>query len=1427
MSDGVVLRDDEIVALADAPMDDASLPIRVAAAAARDRRADRARDARAAPRRGGRARRSVAAGGARRARRAARAPAHDAIPPFEALDQYGLVVRLLPEWEAGAQPRRSTTRTTASPSTGTCSKPRCRPPRSPIASSRPDLLLIGAWLHDLGKGYPGDHTEVGVELMARIAPRMGFAAARHRRAHPPRARSPAPRRRGDPARHPRSRDVAAGRRRGRRRARRSSCWPRSPKPTRRRPARPRGRRGRRRCSPSSSTASPTCSRARSRRRRPPSSSRGCRRSSTKPTASVLVEGEHDRVVVVAPDRPGLFCHLAGVLALQGLDVLAADVQSSDGRGRGRRVPRAADARRRARLGPLPRQRREGARRPARARSPARRPRPHVQHAARRRRRHRASRPSVTLHNDASGRRVGRRGARRERGRRALPDHARVLRPAARHPARQGADARRRGGRQLLRRRPARREARRRASGSPSCGARCCSSSRASTPEPASRRLRRPRAQRGGARPPTAPSASEHAEHRARAGPVPARRARARRRPRPRRRAPGRVRARRGRARRAPRARAPSARASRRTTSTNQPSDRDHEEDAHPHAQRTHQPVERHRGRRARNRRAHVVEIERPPDRDPDRRARPSSPRSRGSTWPIVRRRCSDSAIAPADREQRSATGSQMPSASSSFVALLGAGEVGRTEQHEPLVERRRPERCRRACTPCVVERRRGPASAIGRRSTATSPLCGRDDRCPCPSSTCTTWSCATRFASSHTRRTALGRQRRRRELDRGVVNALRERRREHVARFGQRVPQQTAVTSTCAYSSSTTARATSSRSAGFSMSGPTARTYESVLSTSARIHTASTDTNSEDAREHDRARPMPIARGARRQVLHRAQDRSGARARTRIIHNVIPKLSLYRSTGAIGVRCTHGIRSALRRRDDDASARRRRVRARRPAHDVLRSQRRRRTRRRRSRCGSRRSARAGSSRSGACRTRRRPGSRPDARRWHTAGSDARWRSRALVDGRLSDPPDRRAGAARRNERSQLLRPLLLQPARLHRRAVHGHRDGAVPQPRDAGRVRVRVLEGQAARAARVEGARRPHGHDRRPVPRRGDRAAAPGARDRASRPSTRSRSTSRGPARSPRSRSRSTSCARTAACMFDSHRFAQTGYWEGTIEVEGETITVTPDRWKGTRDRSWGVRPVGEAEPAGVRGTTPSMAGMWNYAPMQFDDYSLLYIVQEEPTGQPRARGSGAHLERPRARARVARPARVRAHARARHAHDPQAVEAVVPRRAGRRLRRRRSRRCGTRTSRSAPATAWTTTGATACTRARSSCSTSEYDAGGARGVGLVRRRRPRRPLRDEHRRRRLRPARARLLRPVPEVRPRTHATTARPASDSSLESLVVVDEVVFVDDDVPALVALAAQVDQHVAGLDRHLGIERLRQVRGARRTPCSRCVR
>jgi [protein-PII] uridylyltransferase len=41
--------------------------------------------------------------------------------------------------------------------------------------SRPDLLLCGALLHDIGKGHPGDHTEVGMELVVRITDRMGWS----------------------------------------------------------------------------------------------------------------------------------------------------------------------------------------------------------------------------------------------------------------------------------------------------------------------------------------------------------------------------------------------------------------------------------------------------------------------------------------------------------------------------------------------------------------------------------------------------------------------------------------------------------------------------------------------------------------------------------------------------------------------------------------------------------------------------------------------------------------------------------------------------------------------------------------------------------------------------------------------------------------------------------------------------------------------------------------------------------------------------------------------------------------------------------------------------------------------------------------------------------------------------------------------------
>jgi hypothetical protein len=87
--------------------------------------------------------------------------------------------------------------------------------------------------------------------------------------------------------------------------------------------------------------------------------------------------------------------------------------------------------------------------------------------------------------------------------------------------------------------------------------------------------------------------------------------------------------------------------------------------------------------------------------------------------------------------------------------------------------------------------------------------------------------------------------------------------------------------------------------------------------------------------------------------------------------------------------------------------------------------------------------------------------------------------------------------------------------------------------------------------------------------------------------------------------------------MFDTSRFTQTGRWSGRLRAGSESFEVTPDRWWGTRDRSWGIRPHGEAEPPGIHAGGPgSLSGMWNHFPMQFDDHSILYSLNEENDGR-------------------------------------------------------------------------------------------------------------------------------------------------------------------------------------------------------------------
>jgi hypothetical protein len=83
----------------------------------------------------------------------------------------------------------------------------------------------------------------------------------------------------------------------------------------------------------------------------------------------------------------------------------------------------------------------------------------------------------------------------------------------------------------------------------------------------------------------------------------------------------------------------------------------------------------------------------------------------------------------------------------------------------------------------------------------------------------------------------------------------------------------------------------------------------------------------------------------------------------------------------------------------------------------------------------------------------------------------------------------------------------------------------------------------------------------------------------------------------------------------DGCRFAQLGTWSGTLHVDGDDLSVTPDRWLGSRDRSWGIRPVGEAEPPGRTADSPREGFWWLYVPLRFEEYALIVIVQEDPDG--------------------------------------------------------------------------------------------------------------------------------------------------------------------------------------------------------------------
>jgi [protein-PII] uridylyltransferase len=92
----------------------------------------------------------------------------------ESLDRTGLWGRLFPEWGAvrDLPPRdRAHVWTVDRHMVESCAQAA----RLTTRVARPDLLLVGTLVHDIGKGRAGDHSEVGESLAVQIGRRLGFA----------------------------------------------------------------------------------------------------------------------------------------------------------------------------------------------------------------------------------------------------------------------------------------------------------------------------------------------------------------------------------------------------------------------------------------------------------------------------------------------------------------------------------------------------------------------------------------------------------------------------------------------------------------------------------------------------------------------------------------------------------------------------------------------------------------------------------------------------------------------------------------------------------------------------------------------------------------------------------------------------------------------------------------------------------------------------------------------------------------------------------------------------------------------------------------------------------------------------------------------------------------------------------------------------
>ena len=83
--------------------------------------------------------------------------------------------------------------------------------------------------------------------------------------------------------------------------------------------------------------------------------------------------------------------------------------------------------------------------------------------------------------------------------------------------------------------------------------------------------------------------------------------------------------------------------------------------------------------------------------------------------------------------------------------------------------------------------------------------------------------------------------------------------------------------------------------------------------------------------------------------------------------------------------------------------------------------------------------------------------------------------------------------------------------------------------------------------------------------------------------------------------------------LMDVTRMTQGGAWSGTISAAGVRHDLAG--WRGTRDRSWGVRPVGAPDSQPAQPAVPPQF-FWLWTPTAFDDWHLFFHSNDDEHGR-------------------------------------------------------------------------------------------------------------------------------------------------------------------------------------------------------------------